>query len=766
MPNATSRALLLAAAIASASGNAVHAQAPAPEFVAAVPADTLPPLDNLWWDGFERVTPFDGPIVRTLNVGSDLVVSGEFSRVHKTSARRIARWDGVQWNALAAGLDAVPRSMIVYDGQLAVGDQHRVRLWTGTQWNDLEAGASPGDLVRRLFVHEGRLLASFHRAGLRSYDGSTWTTIAFPGAHAVILALATYQGDLYAGGNFAALEGAASPNIARWDGAKWHAVGSGTPGRVEQLAVQDGTLLVGGSFLSIDQRPIANLARWNGVEWSSCPGGYFADLFEAEGQLFGVKASNRGSVHLWTGSDWQPYERNGMQRFTRIHTGTTHQGTVLLSATAVDPLDGVYHHLFSHSGGTNSLWFPINPVIHGQGLDGPTTVMLSRTDGVIVGGSFGRTGDVIVAGFQRWDGDAWHAFAPYPPGPTRALLEFQGEVVAAGRFTSGLHGIARWDGSAWRPFGTGLRNDVRSLAVYQGDLIAGGQFSRSGDTQLRNIARWDGAAWQPLGEGLSSNQNGVLAMTVWDGKLVATSRTSASGGLVSAWDGVQWTQLGDTWEAQGLANFNGQLYASSLRYRGGTFRLARWNGVEWFEVPSPRDVGTKLLVYGSRLVQGNWTWNGTQWARLASGITGSIAAMVEFDRSLYAGGNFQRAGGKQSFYIARYDGASLPLPPMNSQAKAEPAATPPSLSARELANGAVEIGWSNVGSPTRCELFDVRGRRVAALPLCGHAEHGTLRWNRRGTDGVPVARGAYLLRMQAGEHTLIQKLVLLHTARD
>jgi hypothetical protein len=763
--------LLLATAVAGPGVRPVNVAAA--EILAPAPPVFGPPLDNnLWWNGFDRVAGFDGAIVRLLHVGSDLIVTGEFTRVGATSVRRIARWDGVAWHPLAAGLDAVPRSMTVYQGRLVAGDQHRVRSWDGTSWVDLGAGSSTADIVRRLAVHDGRLFASFHHSGLRAYDGSSWTTIAVPGPNSVVLALATYQGDLYAGGNFQSLEGAGSRYIARWDGTVWHAVGAGTDGRVEQFALDGDLLLVGGSFNSIEGRPIANLAGWNGVEWSTTAAGYFADLFEDSGNWIGVKAHSGGRVYRLTPNGWQHQAPVGIPQLVRVHTGIVHQNEMHLSAAISSPIDGLFHHLFRIPAVPGTSSFPISPIVAGEGLDGPVTLLTPRSNGIVAGGSFHSAGDEIGDGFQLFDGTDWRAFAPYPPAQfpgtsIHAVLDFEGELIAGGRFPLGMKAIGRWTGAQWQTLGEGLAPapnrgsvaTVRSLAIHDGALIAGGLFERSGETPMRNIARWDGAAWQPLGDGLPANQNGVLALTTWAGRLVATSRVHQTSGLVAVWDGMQWTQLGNTWEAQDIETLNGQLYASFLRYRGGTFRLARWNHSDWIEVPSPSDVGTKLFRYGNRLVQGNWTWNGAHWARLGLGIEGSIAAMAEFQGNLYCGGNFRRAGGRASYYIARYDGALLPKTSVATPHERVASQTA-CLRARELANGTVAIDWDGARDGL-IEVFDVRGRRVGRFSLPASSHRGTIEWDRRAPDGVALSRGVYVLTLRAGDVFRSHKLVLL-----
>src|SRR5205814_998459 len=57
--------------------------------------------------------------------------------------------------------------------------------------------------------------------------------------------------------------------IARWDGASWHALGSGVDSEfVLALAVlSNGDLIVGGSFFRAGGLLVNGIARWDGGSW-------------------------------------------------------------------------------------------------------------------------------------------------------------------------------------------------------------------------------------------------------------------------------------------------------------------------------------------------------------------------------------------------------------------------------------------------------------------------------------------------------------------
>ena len=79
--------------------------------------------------------------------------------------------------------------------------------------------------------------------------------------------------DLYAGGNFTTAGGVSANHVAKWNGSRWEALGSGTDGIVLALAVIGGNLYAGGDFAHAGGNDADSLARWNGSSWSSVGSG-------------------------------------------------------------------------------------------------------------------------------------------------------------------------------------------------------------------------------------------------------------------------------------------------------------------------------------------------------------------------------------------------------------------------------------------------------------------------------------------------------------
>jgi len=256
------------------------------------------------WDG-ATWSPLGAGMTGTIFIGAnsvvnallvlpdgDLIAAGDFTSAGAVTTNSIARWDGAQWHALDAGINGIVRSLaqlpngdVVAGGLFPVAGTtlvSHVARWDGAQWHAL------GDGVNAYFVHalatmpNGDLIAAgnFFVAGgvtankIARWDGVAWSPLGAGMSDGLfiteVLSLAVLpDGDLIAGGTFGTAGGTAANNIARWDGAQWHALGDGVqtvlPDRpsVHALSVlPDGDLLVAGRFTTAGAAAANHIARW------------------------------------------------------------------------------------------------------------------------------------------------------------------------------------------------------------------------------------------------------------------------------------------------------------------------------------------------------------------------------------------------------------------------------------------------------------------------------------------------------------------------
>ncbi|MEK6303669.1 MAG: hypothetical protein AABO41_23435 [Acidobacteriota bacterium] len=243
--------------------------------------------------------------------GDELIVGGNFGSIGGVLANKVAKWDGSKWSTIGDGInicdgpDCVTVQSIALSGDNIyaignvltdvkdIGGTVRVQgfvIWDGANWSPLGGGVI-GDSVTASInaiavsgtdVYVG---GNFWSAGgiaaknIVRWTGSAWAALG-SGVEGCVSAnpnfacspyvatIAAKGKDVYAGGRFAAAGGTSANNIARWDGERWHALGSGANGLVMKLAVHGDWIYAGGTFTEIDGVKANGIARFDGSKWS------------------------------------------------------------------------------------------------------------------------------------------------------------------------------------------------------------------------------------------------------------------------------------------------------------------------------------------------------------------------------------------------------------------------------------------------------------------------------------------------------------------
>ncbi len=245
----------------------------------------------------------------------ELIAGGSFTASGATAVSRVSRWDGAAWQAQGSGVNDEVLAMAAFDpdGSASIPDRltiagefvnvanfngdHVVR-WNGTAWQTMGAGVpeaasalvvwdrdGPGGLNPEILAG-GAFNAIFEADDyIRRWTGVDWAEYA-SNLNGEVLTLATWDPDgagvlndqLIAGGVFTSANGTPVNGVARWDGAAWHALGSGVAGGLADVYTalsvdvdgngpQDEVLVIGGHFSSAGGVTANNLAWWDGTTW-------------------------------------------------------------------------------------------------------------------------------------------------------------------------------------------------------------------------------------------------------------------------------------------------------------------------------------------------------------------------------------------------------------------------------------------------------------------------------------------------------------------
>lgn len=658
---------------------------------------------------------------------------------------------------------------------------HGIALWRDQSWTWLEPTPwSNFDAVRAVTVWDGKLIAS---AGGSVYvrDADAWRQLGTR-LDTHISALAIVGGMLVAGGGDSRPivpgrgGGGGKGSVWRWDGVLWHRLGESLNGEVRALAVYRDTLLVGGRFDAAGTEPLHYIAAWDGTGWITFHGGansFVETLFvDGNGLYLGGRFTHSGRpddpipaarITVWDGSAWHNVGAgfdHADRRLATVFALAGDGGGGIVAGGDFDRAGSAASPYLARWDGTE--WAPLAK----DAPDGPVRTVHRRAGQHIVGGSFQKIGSLPLRGAALWDGSNWQPLSTGRGLDDRVteLIEYRGDLIAGGLFARAgpdgreIRGLARWDENEWRAFADDRFNTVtamtvhadrlvvagscivagaiegclgtwdgtawlplpvpewgvRELGVYDGDLIAVG-LAREGGNASRASA-WDGSTWRPLGASIPGPQSGFNTLTVWDGKLVA-----AGVGAIVAWDGSDWTAVG---EPPNAAVFALAVHAGQLVAGGGFTRidgvpmhgLARWDGASWQWFGAIGGTVNALLdtphgFYAGALVQSNppigvARFDGTGWKTLGSGVfSGSVDALGSRGSELWVGGGFSVVGTKPCTRIARWTGGALPNPAL------ELSQDPDAI--HEIA---VSIRFSTPPLPESV-LLEVGGQPVPVVPI-------------------------------------------------
>ena len=352
---------------------------------------------------------------------------------------------------------ALPDGGVVIGGNFTTAGAVQVghlALTRAGSWSPLWSGVA-GEVDAALPLGDGRLVVTGEfsslfsvpasRIGIRGTDGS-WTGLPALDGRGLAVAAAAAPGEFYVGGSFVMAGTQIGNGIARWDGAGWQPLGSGTAsfaatGVVRALLpLPGGDLIVGGSFLSAGGVSAVNVARWNGSVWSALGPGLFGAVRTLarlpDGSIVAGGDFNSISgqyVSRWNGSAWQPY-------------GTPPSGAV--RALVVDGAD------------------------------------------LILGGSFSGPGPQQNYSLGRSSAGAWLPFGPAGAASTLVRLPDASLLVGGGfQLPAGSAGLLRVQGASATVVAAGAI-EVRALAQQSsGQLFVGGAFASIGNVASAGLVQ-------------------------------------------------------------------------------------------------------------------------------------------------------------------------------------------------------------------------------------------------------------------------------------
>lgn len=580
--------------------------------------------------------------------GTNLFAGGTFCQAGGVLATNIARWDGVSWYALGAGLGTAEEGedfLAVYDiakhgnelyavGRFPASGSNSVTnfaRWNGSMWEQVGQGLNGG---KETVIWRGDAYYGYGQA------------------------LCSTLGGLLVGGDFVFSGNPSATNLALWNGTNWLSAGGGSDQPIVRI-ISDGTnQIVLGSFSHIGGITAEGVALLSGSNWSPLGSGVSS---------VGLAAARIGSK-LYIGGDFQ-IAGGQSAGFIADWDGTNWQPLMFGEATA--PSDYVGSLAFGSAGYLYAV------------------------------GGFQTAGKTRVNGVARYDGTNWFSFGNgFPERNIHSVAVVGTNVYVKGYFNrpaSGIRNLARWNGSVWVSLGLGLDNDgydpmINSLAAGVSNLFVAGNFKTAGGISVTNLARWDGEQWHSLNYYPSpyysfTSVSSIDALATRDDNLFIGERTDTYIGessfilRVKSWQDGAWTQVGGSIQFATPPSISSMVWVGTNLYVTGNFiatngffatNVIYWNGLTWTGVNHPFGAnslvapaatdGTNLFVainsYGTPLAEVKLAkWNGMQWKILGTGVTSArpwvgVYGLAVRGRDLYVGGEFTTAGGKPADNLA------------------------------------------------------------------------------------------------------------------
>ncbi len=280
-------------------------------------------------------------------------------------------------------------------------------------------------------------------------------------------------------------------------------------------------------------------------------------------------------------------------------------------------------------------------------------------------------GTKFIGAFAKWDGSKWMPVAGLADGSVFAMAEYDNKLFLARReviidqnlgttISSDLI-LTSFDGTTFTNIpgifkGHKNYSVLEDLCVYDDKLIVVGRFDSVDNVPARMVVAFDGTEYSDLDfpvEGSIEIQQGVFgisgyakACAVYDNKLFV-------GGLLPTFN------YPDTAQPTSLASYDGANWArhqfdenigntvNDLVVKNDTMFVLGEYGV-----PVSGDI-----LFGVTIFNDSETppFTNTNFYPTVPGQGGRVNTGVVFNNTLYAGGNFQRAGSNEVNNIARFD---------------------------------------------------------------------------------------------------------------
>ena len=254
--------------------------------------------NTMQWDSLDEGISNGGRCVTKYK--DKIYYGGSFTDASGVSnTQDIARWNGISWESLPnsyGNMSSVVRDLVVYKDTLIIaanspaGTATRIAAYDADINDYIDIGSLPFNSTLALAVYNGELYAGGSWDVLKKYIGgiglAAWEDVGGNLSYFIKdMEVDTFNNFLYVAGGFIVVDDSIiTDNVAIWNGFYWEKVGYGNAYQsdVEAIEIYNGDLYAGIYWDTIGGVYTKCLARWDETDWHMVGGGVKYTVYALE----------------------------------------------------------------------------------------------------------------------------------------------------------------------------------------------------------------------------------------------------------------------------------------------------------------------------------------------------------------------------------------------------------------------------------------------------------------------------------------------------